>query len=673
MSKSVNIAHRPSSKTSSQSDKPVPKITESERKPDSTPSNNYSNLNPPADVFGKKSSPSPRHQENSGAGKTAGSNQGALRALGSSSIQAKLTVNTPGDSFEQEADQVAEQVLQMADPLDAHSDNSTSPSTAKTPSIQRKVSPNNGNATAAPPVVQQTLNSPGQPLDASARSYFEPRFGQDFSQVRVHSNAKSAESAQALNAAAYTVGQNIVFDAGTYQPGTSSGNRLLAHELSHTIQQRSVNPMIQRAMKFEFQTFNFIWRTKGKNNKGPEKLPRKFGPKNFLHKAARGSDAKRKSSGQEGKGMELQSEAKGFAEFETPTWSRTLGSDGGFPWIFNKSTGLLRTIQEGVEMTQAMNDAGPAPSGSGRKKYPFDVSHLRKTKGPFRNHLRPGEDLEVEVLDSAWHAGIQSSEGINLTQYESLLKEHLPHKFILVTGQAKNILDSANAKRKIPEKDLVNLHSFLQILVEHIGEAERENQGKSALAKENFLLMSRTNFKSIYRKLLSNDERSLFREIVRKDAIPIELGFKPGDLIFPSGFIGKKSPGPTIREWLKSIISKKGNRDRLSSLGGDNRALGRFNVNTRGGTKHQNLVRMEVRATGKTFSKTSGIVPIDVKSINPKAPSKLLNVRVQPANKWVDYVTELFKSAASLRPRPDVPDDPATKKKDESQSTGLNL
>ncbi len=90
-----------------------------------------------------------------------------------------------------------------------------------------------------PPIVQDVLRSPGQPLDAATRAFMEPRFGQDFSGVRVHSNAEAAESARAVNALAYTVGRDVVFGRGLYAPETGAGRRLLAHELTHVVQQRS--------------------------------------------------------------------------------------------------------------------------------------------------------------------------------------------------------------------------------------------------------------------------------------------------------------------------------------------------------------------------------------------------------------------------------------------------
>ncbi len=88
-----------------------------------------------------------------------------------------------------------------------------------------------------PPIVHDVLGSPGQPLDARTRAFMEPHFGHDFSQVRVHTDAKAAESARAVNALAYTVGRDVVFGAGRYEPGTSEGRRLMAHELTHVVQQ----------------------------------------------------------------------------------------------------------------------------------------------------------------------------------------------------------------------------------------------------------------------------------------------------------------------------------------------------------------------------------------------------------------------------------------------------
>ncbi len=92
-------------------------------------------------------------------------------------------------------------------------------------------------AGAVPSIVHEVLQSPGQPLDGATRQFFEPRFGADFSGVRVHTDGKAAESAKAVNSHAYTVGNRIVFGQGNYSTISLTGRRLLAHELAHTIQQ----------------------------------------------------------------------------------------------------------------------------------------------------------------------------------------------------------------------------------------------------------------------------------------------------------------------------------------------------------------------------------------------------------------------------------------------------
>jgi hypothetical protein len=178
-------------------------------------------------------------------------------------IQRKLTVNAPGDAYEQEADRVSEQVMRMHEPRTAAAHAISAASAGSAADVQRacecggtcndckKKHPEgdharvqmkaagtaNAGGVEAPPIVHEVLRSPGQPLDPATRAFMEPRFGQDFSGVRVHTDAKAAESARAVNAKAYTAGKNVVFGAGQYGPGTDAGQRLLGHELTHVVQQ----------------------------------------------------------------------------------------------------------------------------------------------------------------------------------------------------------------------------------------------------------------------------------------------------------------------------------------------------------------------------------------------------------------------------------------------------
>jgi Domain of unknown function (DUF4157) len=98
----------------------------------------------------------------------------------------------------------------------------------------------NSHPSEAPLIVHEVLRSPGQSLNTETRAFMEPRFGHDFSHVRVHADTKAAKSAHAVNAMAYTVGRNVVFGAEQYRPGTNAGRQLLAHELTHVAQQRAI-------------------------------------------------------------------------------------------------------------------------------------------------------------------------------------------------------------------------------------------------------------------------------------------------------------------------------------------------------------------------------------------------------------------------------------------------
>jgi hypothetical protein len=153
------------------------------------------------------------------------------------------TISEPGDRLEREADRAAEQALRLPVAGDGRH-------CACGGSCPRCF---------APPAVS------GGRLDADTRRFFEPRFNADFSQVRVHSDDAAAASARGLNAEAYTAGNDIIFGAGRYAPGTPAGRRLLAHELAHVAQQArgaaALGPVIQRkkvGTDFgEFETTNF--------------------------------------------------------------------------------------------------------------------------------------------------------------------------------------------------------------------------------------------------------------------------------------------------------------------------------------------------------------------------------------------------------------------------------
>lgn len=156
--------------------------------------------------------------------------------LRSPPIQTKLTVSEPGDAYEREADHVADVVMRM--PANEVADMSN-PNAI--PQVQR-MEHGGGAAPVTAPVAAniQALRGGGSALPAATRAFFEPRFGADFSNVRVHTDDRVQEAAKSLGARAFTVGRDIAFGPGQYAPDSQVGRHLLAHELTHVVQQGGV-------------------------------------------------------------------------------------------------------------------------------------------------------------------------------------------------------------------------------------------------------------------------------------------------------------------------------------------------------------------------------------------------------------------------------------------------
>jgi hypothetical protein len=210
-------------------------------------------------------------------------NQAVQRLIKSGALQAKLKIGQPGDRYEQEADRVADAVMRMPEPQvqrqpieeEEEEQIQTKPITEQiTPLVQRQVEEEEEEEVQTKPVTEQitplvqrqveeeeeelqtkttsgsipevqpnieshihSLKGGGQPLSENDRTFFEPRFGRDFSQVRLHTDLQANESTQVVNARAFTVGKDVVFNAGHYAPERKKGRQLLAHELTHVVQQ----------------------------------------------------------------------------------------------------------------------------------------------------------------------------------------------------------------------------------------------------------------------------------------------------------------------------------------------------------------------------------------------------------------------------------------------------
>lgn len=170
-------------------------------------------------------------------------------------LQPKLTVGAPGDVYEQEAEHVADRVMRMPRPQPQREcdcgEGCPACQTARPRSEHERaqakhVGPSVSGTVATPPVVREALNSAGRPLDSSTREFMEARFGHDFSRVRVHTGPTASAAARGVAAQAFTVGEHIAFGDGRYAPADTAGRHLLAHELTHVLQQRTGALALQR-------------------------------------------------------------------------------------------------------------------------------------------------------------------------------------------------------------------------------------------------------------------------------------------------------------------------------------------------------------------------------------------------------------------------------------------
>ncbi len=187
-------------------------------------------------------------------------NQAVQRLFESGFIQGKLTVGESNDKYEQEADRVADEVMRMPVPQvqrQSEEDEEEEMIQPKpigeqiTPLVQRQVEPeeeeeetiqakSEGQTPQITPNLESKINAMqcgGHSLSKETRNFFEPRFGTDFSQVKIHTDSNANQLARSINARAFTKGNDIVFGGGEYSPASSSGKRLLGHELTHVVQQ----------------------------------------------------------------------------------------------------------------------------------------------------------------------------------------------------------------------------------------------------------------------------------------------------------------------------------------------------------------------------------------------------------------------------------------------------
>ena len=179
-------------------------------------------------------------------------NQAVGGLIESGALQAKLKIGQLGDRYEEEADRVAEQVMRMSNVQRQPEEEPVLIKPVITPLVQRQTEEEEilhtkelpGRSPEVTPALSsriQNIRGGGQPLPESDRVFFETRFGFDFSSVRIHTGPHAADTVSSIDAQAFSVGQDIAFGAGQYSPESIGGRRLLAHELTHVVQQHPSN------------------------------------------------------------------------------------------------------------------------------------------------------------------------------------------------------------------------------------------------------------------------------------------------------------------------------------------------------------------------------------------------------------------------------------------------
>ncbi|MBI3509706.1 MAG: DUF4157 domain-containing protein [Bacteroidetes bacterium] len=400
--------------------------------------------------------------------------------------------------------------------------------------------------------------------------------------------------------------------------------------------------------------------------------------------------------------IELQAEHGGFVEFETPKWFRDWDE---LKMRIDDAVKMTQTISNSTEITdpiiiKALGGVDKA-KGQSIRKWPFDTKNLKYLTSTNRS-------LVVKIVDPLWYAKIQASESIPLSQYSDVLTKHYgaayAKKFSDPAYKIFNAAYDGSALKNKPKtvfenllnKSLFqNLIGFLEVILNYIYEGQTEemysrNSDKAVYSKAAFHLMARTNFASMYKDLLSADEKTLFNAIVNDKNNPIMkeiegpinirrleiLNQKKAEKTNPStkpsaselkdypiywdydrwkpikltrestlffNKVGTKPKiatfGPKIYDWLVSII---GGTDKLtpSHDASISASQGVRNVQNKPGDKDYKLAQFEVRG----------------------GPSL-------PASGWVNYVKNVFDAAKERGG--DTPDDPSTAGKNEASKTGL--
>ncbi len=304
------------------------------------------------------------------------------RILGSAGVQAKLSISQPNDKYEQEADRVADQVMAMPDPkLQPQPENEEEDETIQTKPLSDQITPLVQRQEGLSVQVKD-LKGGGQPLPQSERSFFEPRLGHNFSRVRVHTDARANAAATSANAKAFTTGSDIVFSSGQYEPDANRGRKLLAHELTHIVQQKGTTyrhfagaEVLQRKLTYHRQI--------------PEAEARKKGYLKEINEAIKGLDEKLKKP------------------------ASTLKSSDRLKAVF----ATLLDLKKNSKITHWETSGADAPASFEPLSGEMRIHYHAETSTHPGGRIKRGRSLKTVIIHEATHA-------LHATEYPRIFKAY---------------------------------------------------------------------------------------------------------------------------------------------------------------------------------------------------------------------------------------------------------
>jgi Domain of unknown function (DUF4157) len=482
-------------------------------------------------------------------------------------VQAKLTVNAPGDQYEQEADRVAQEVI--ATPAvqraefegeDEKEDEDEKPEVMTKPQPSRAA----GGAFEASEEFEQQLGASrgqGQPLPPMLREEFETKFGADFSGVRVHTHALADQLNQSIQARAFTTEQNLFFRQGAYEPASRGGQELIAHELTHVVQQRATNGRenqpIQRRVGFEFENTG-IHLVKPANFQTYKKafdmikFDKAKAWRTILKDGQRYTNLTRKEEVIKGTYFTLEADDTAGSNVEFVLHGERMNEKN------EEKAGF--TFQQRKEMSEAAREAQTIA-------LKIDELSAKQTKEPFPakklSNDAPENVIVHKLYDQAYL--FQATAGIRLDRITDVFSKGEESFGLFESGSFSADLVTAAEKAielgKVPEQARSpELTSLLTLVIKYISGArasnykQQQNPEEEQNIKEITPMMARTDFSALY-SLLPNATKDYFKESENWDKL-VDAVLNPGSMPVEETSGDHPFAEHNIKEWLREMPSK---------------------------------------------------------------------------------------------------------------------